>query len=282
MVPFVTEFVSRVGGREHNEDYCAFSEVGQAACWVAADGLGGHRGGELASRSAVEAVLTSFRADPQLSAAALRRHLESAQRSVLAAQAQQPTLSTMRTTIVVLLTDSSRVLWAHMGDSRLYCFENGGSVFHTSDHSVVQMMVDAGDLSPDQIRHHEDRNRLLRCLGEHDGDFRPTILPEPRTLYRGTAFLLCTDGFWENVLDAEMQVDLAKAENAGEWLTFMEDRLLERSNEGDDNYTAMAVMFNSETAATRPEPRRLHHGRTVAVATVNRVKPATGPPQATP
>ena len=280
MVPFVTEFVSRVGGREHNEDYCAFGEVGPAACWVAADGLGGHRGGELASRSAVEAVLTSFRADPQLSAAALQRHLESAQRAVLQAQTQQPTLSTMRTTIVVLLTDSSRALWAHMGDSRLYCFESGGNVLHTSDHSVVQMMVDAGDLSPDQIRHHEDRNRLLRCLGNLDEEFRPTILPEPRPLYRGTAFLLCTDGFWENVLDAEMQVDLAKAENAAQWLAFMEDRLLERSKESDDNYTAMAVIFNSEAAPARPEPHRSHHGRTVAVTTV-RVKSATAPPQAT-
>jgi len=248
-VPFVTEFVCRVGGRDHNEDYCGSLEVGNAVCWVVADGLGGHRGGQTASRTAVEAVLASFRDDPQLSTVALQRHLEAAQHAVGKAQAEQPSLSTMRTTIVVLITDSNLVLWAHVGDSRLYCMENGGIVFRTSDHSVAQMMVDAGDLSLDQIRHHEDRNRLLRCLGNPDGDFRPTILPEPQTLYRRSSFLLCTDGFWENVTEAEMEVDLAKAEVPRDWLTLMEDRLLERATENDDNYTAMAVIFNSEAAS---------------------------------
>jgi PPM family protein phosphatase len=259
-MPFVTDFVSRVGGREHNEDYCGFLEVANAVCWVVADGLGGHRGGETASRIAVEAVLASFRDEPQLKTVALQRHLEAAQQAVVRMQMEQPGLSTMRTTIVVLITDSSCALWGHVGDSRLYCLENGRVAFRTSDHSVVQMMVAAGDLSPDQIRHHEDRNRLLRCLGNPDGEFRPTILPEPRTLYRGTAFLLCTDGFWDNVTDAEMEVDCAKADSAQDWLTLMEDRLLERTTEGDDNYTAMAVTFDSEAAPPPPSALRTRLG----------------------
>jgi len=240
---FVMDSISKPGGREHNEDFCGFLEVGDSVCWVVADGLGGHRGGRTASSTAVGATLGSFRADPQLSAVALQRHLEAAQQAVIQAQIGQPDLSTMRTTIVVLITDPSRVLWAHVGDSRLYCLENGRIAFRTSDHSVVQMMVAAGDLSPDQLRHHEDRNRLLRCLGNPDGDMRPTILPEPRPLGRGAAFLLCTDGFWDNVTDSEMEVDFAKSETPREWLTFMEDRLLERSAEDDDdNYTAIAVI----------------------------------------
>ena len=255
-MPLVTEFVSRPGGREHNEDYCGFVEAGSAVCWVVADGLGGHRGGETASRFAVEAVLASFQSDSQLSSAAMQRHLEAAQQAVLAAQTQQPALSSMRTTIVVLITDSNRVLWAHVGDSRLYCVENGKVAFRTSDHSVVQAMVNAGDLSQDQARHHEDRNRLLRCLGNQEKDFRPTILPEPRPVYRGSAFLLCTDGFWEYVTDPEIEVDFAKAEAAKDWLTLMEVRLLERVSENNDNYTAMAVMFNSETAPVPPSRHR--------------------------
>lgn len=248
-MPFVTGFVSRVGGREHNEDYCNFLDLGPAACWVTADGLGGHRGGEIASRNAVEAVLASFRADPQVSAAALQHHLDAAQAAVLQAQAEQANLSTMRTTIVALIADSTRVQWGHVGDSRLYCLEKGEIAFQTSDHSVVQMLVDAGDLKPEQIRHHEDRNRLLRCLGNQGTDLRPTILTDPRPLSGGSAFLLCTDGFWENVLEREMEVDFAKADDAFDWLTLMEDRLLERATENDDNYTAMAVIFNPEAAA---------------------------------
>jgi serine/threonine protein phosphatase PrpC len=249
---FVTDSLSRIGGRELNEDSYGFLEMNNAACWVVADGLGGHRGGETASRIAVDAALASFHVTPEFSTAALQRHLEAAQEAVLKAQKDQPTLSTMRTTIVVLLTDSLRVLWAHVGDSRLYCLENGHIVFCTKDHSVVQAMVSAGELSPSQIRHHEDRNRLLRCLGNSETDFRPTILSEARTLYRGTAFLLCTDGFWESVTEPEMEVDFAKGEGIRDWLALMEDRLLERVTENNDNYTTIAVKFDSQTAPLSP------------------------------
>ena len=244
-MPFVTDFVSRTGGREINEDYCGFLELGEAACWVVADGLGGYQGGEAAARLAVEATLDSFRANPQLSTAALQSHLEAAQQAVLQAQKAQPRLSTMRTTIVVLITDSKRAFWAHLGDSRLYCFENGRMVFCTSDHSVVQAMVDAGELSREQIRHHEDRNRLLRCLGNPDGEIRPTILEQPRNLIRGTSFLMCTDGFWENITETEMEADFSKAEASGEWLAWMTDRVMERLTKDSDNYTAIVAAFNS-------------------------------------
>jgi serine/threonine protein phosphatase PrpC len=240
-----TDFVSRIGGRELNEDYYGFLEVDESVCWVVADGLGGYRGGEMAARMAVEAVLTSFRDNTELSVAALKRHLQAAQQSVLKAQNEHPELSTMRTTIVVLLSDSRRALWAHVGDSRLYCFDNGQIVSCTSDHSVVQARVSAGELSADQIRYNEDRSRLLRCIGDPKGELRPTILPQPRPLGQGMAFLLCTDGFWEKIREAEMEVDLAKAQNAKGWLALMADRVLERITDDCDNYTAMVVTFDS-------------------------------------
>ncbi len=249
---FLTDCVSRVGGREANEDYCDFWELESAACWVVADGLGGHHGGATASRIAVEAVKASFHADPEFSSAALRRHLEAAQRDILKAQKEQPALSAMRTTIVVAITDLHNILWAHVGDSRLYVFEGGRVVFCTKDHSVVQAMVNAGELSPDNARHHEDRNRLLRSLGNSDGDLRPSIRDERWPLYRGTALLLCTDGLWEHVTEHEMAVDLAKAGSAQDWLARMEGRLLERVAEGHDNYTGLAVLFTSQIAPPAP------------------------------
>ena len=181
-MPFLDHFISRVGGREHNEDACGSKTVEAAACWVVADGLGGHRGGETASRAAVEAVLKSFQTEPQLAAIAMQHHLEAAQQAVLKAQDEQPNLSTMRTTVVVLILDSNLALWGHIGDSRLYCFEKDRIAFRTMDHSVVQMMVAGGEIRPDQVRHHEDRNRLLRCLGNREGEFKPTIPAEPRTI----------------------------------------------------------------------------------------------------
>lgn len=248
-MPFMTESVSRIGGRELNEDSYGFVEINHTACWVVADGLGGHRGGENASRIAVDAALASFRAAPEFSTAAVQRHLDAAQQAILQAQKSEPSLSTMRTTIVMLLTDSLRALWAHVGDSRLYCLEDGHIVFCTKDHSVVQAMVSAGELPASRIRHHEDRNRLLRTLGNGENDFRPTILSEARALRSGTEFLLCTDGFWENVTEAEIEVDFAKAEGNRDWLALMEGRLLERATDDSDNYTAIAVRFDSETSS---------------------------------
>jgi len=248
-MPFVTDFVSRTGGREINEDHCGFLELGESACWVVADGLGGCQGGEAAARIAVEAALNSFKANPRLSTAALQSHLQAAQQAVLQAQKAQPKLSTMRTTIVILITDSIRVFWAHVGDSRLYCFQNGRIVFCTTDHSVVQAMVKAGELSPEQARHNEDRNRLLRCLGNPDGDLRPTTLDHPRNLVRGTSFLMCTDGFWENITETEMEVDFTKVEASGEWLALMTDRVMQHIKDDSDNYTAMVAAFNSAPAA---------------------------------
>ncbi len=245
---FMTEAVSRAGGREINEDSYGFLEVNQSACWVVADGLGGHRGGETASRIAVDAALASFRAGPEFTAAALQRHLEAAQSAILQAQKTQPALSTMRTTIVMLLSDSQRVLWAHVGDSRLYWLKDGHIAFCTKDHSVVQAMVTAGELAASRIRHHEDRNRLLRCLGNEESDFRPTVETEARSLSGGAAFLLCTDGFWENVTEPEIEVDFAKGERTQDWLALMEGRLLERTTEDSDNYTAIAVRFEVEVS----------------------------------
>jgi serine/threonine protein phosphatase PrpC len=241
---FLTESISRAGGRRHNEDYCSFAVSGGIGCWVVADGLGGHRGGQFASRIAVDAVLASFASNAQIGEQALGSHLEAAQNAVMDAQAQQPDLSTMRTTIVVLIADPMRALWAHVGDSRLYCFQNGSIVFQTSDHSVVQRMVDAGELSPSQIRGHEDRNRVLRCLGNSDSEFRPTILSLPHPISRDSAFLLCTDGLWEKVLENEMTVDLAKAVAPSDWLALMENRLLGRAAADDDNYSGIAVMLD--------------------------------------
>jgi serine/threonine protein phosphatase PrpC len=194
----------------------------------------------------VDAALESFRSVHEFSEKALLRHLEAAQDAIVKAKHVQPDLSSMRTTIVLLLADSRRALWAHVGDSRLYCLEHGRIAFCTSDHSVVQMMVKAGELSPEAARHHEDRNRLLRCLGNgEESELRPTILPEPYPLRRGAAFLLCTDGFWQDVSDKEMEADFSHAASSAAWLAAMEVRLRRRLRENSDNYTAMAITYDS-------------------------------------
>ena len=239
---FDTAVLTEAGGRENNEDSCDWRDMGDNACWVVADGLGGHKGGEIAASAATHAVLDSFARNPELSPSALQQHLSAAQAAVQQWQQQDPALAGMRTTLVTLITNSQKVLWGHVGDSRLYWFRDQRLLAQTEDHSVPQALVKAGDLPADKIRGHSDRNRLLRSIGE-PGALRSTVLDRPKAVASGDAFLLCTDGFWEHVMETEMLADLAAAACPAEWLTRLKSRLLTRASGAYDNYSAVSIFF---------------------------------------
>ena len=172
---FVIASISKPGGREDNEDCCNFFQKGERLCAVVADGLGGHRGGEIASRLAVDAILQSFKDSPELSSTALIHHLEKARDDIVNYTKEERSLASMKTTVVAMIVDRESAMWAHVGDSRLYHFHKGRIIYETRDHSVPQAMADAGDIIRDQIREHEDRNRLLRAIGKA-GDLRAIAL----------------------------------------------------------------------------------------------------------
>lgn len=234
---FDTAFLSRTGARANNEDACGYRD----GCWVVADGLGGHGGGEVASRLAVHALLATWNPNAPLRAAALIQGLEAAAAAIHSHQAEDPGLSGMRTTLVVLATDGAHALWAHVGDSRLYLLRGGRVCLQTEDHSVPQALVRAGELTPAGVRDHPDRNRLLRALGDGKPP-RPDLAAAPLELQPGDAFLLCSDGFWEAVTEGEMEVALAKARDAHDWLERMELDLRRQARPDQDNYTALAVL----------------------------------------
>lgn len=237
--------ICRAGGRPSNQDSSACRQEGGAAVWVVADGLGGHRGGEVASRLAVDAVISHWQPAAPLSGQAVKALVLVAQEAILARQQEEPWLASMRTTLVLLLGNADRLIWGHVGDSRLYHIRETAILHQTLDHSVPQALVTAGEILPQQIRGHEDRNMLLRAVGNPEG-VRPTVLPGTVDLAAGDALLLCTDGFWEHVTENEMVVDLAKSATPREWLEKMEIRLLSRCGPNHDNYTAVAVMTSVE------------------------------------
>lgn len=240
MLGFETASLSSPGGRDGNEDWCDFHVNGQSGLWVLCDGLGGHRGGEVASRLAVESALTSFVADPRVTAERLTAHVDRAHAAVLERQRAESDLSGMRTTIVMLLASDEAALWTHSGDSRLYWFRGGKLRGQTRDHSVPQRLADAGEIRLEHIRFHEDRSRLLRSLGarQESGATNGAMdgRPEP-----DDAFLLASDGFWEYVIEPEMEEDLGASTDAQNWLTLMEARLRKRATADSDNYSALAV-----------------------------------------
>ena len=181
----------------------------------------------------------------QMLAAADRQAAEEAERIAQAHQAvrkRQTPDCTMKSTAVVLAVHGTDAAWAHVGDSRLYHFFQGRLDFQTRDHSASQVAVMLGEITPDQIRFHEDRSRILRALGQ-EGDLHAET--GSRTLAPGRhAFLLCSDGFWEYVLEAEMESELRAAKTPQEWLDAMRDRLSRRASADNDNNTAAAVWID--------------------------------------
>jgi serine/threonine protein phosphatase PrpC len=244
--PFLTGKLTEKHQRHRNEDYCDSFWSQGCGCWVVADGLGGHKGGEVASQLAVARVIAAFAKKPEISSEAIERYLAAAQQTLLQRQKEDPRLSGMRTTIVVLVTNEASARWGHIGDSRIYHFRHGRIINQTKDHSVPQALANSGEITNADIRFHEDRHRLLRALGQED-DFRPTIIQDQQALESGEVFLLCTDGFWELVLEAEMEADLNGAASPQEWLQRMERRICTRTGQETgkkhDNYSALAVFY---------------------------------------
>ena len=233
-----TASYSDIGGRARNEDHYKQTLGGaKGICMVLADGLGGHGNGEMASEMACKTICGNWRGE--ISKEALVSLVQEAQKQVLGLHNR---FCSMKTTVVALVTDQSQAVWAHVGDSRLYHFHNRKLVFQTKDHSASQIAVLLGDITPDQIRFHEDRSTVYRALGQ-DGEIK--VEAKEEKLEAGQhAFLLCSDGFWEYVLEAEMEEDLKTANSPEEWLDKMRERLQQRVPAENDNNTAAVLWLD--------------------------------------
>lgn len=234
--------LSQSGGRAVNEDACGFWP-GNGACFcVLSDGAGGHGGGDVASKIVVQQVLEFFRGRPECSADAIIGAMHHANDALLDRQRTRPEVADMRATVVALAIDSYHACacWGHIGDSRLYCFRDGRIVAKTRDDSVVQDLVEAGYLQPHETRQSPERSKLLKALG-HEHAFDPAVSLEPLQLSPGDKFLLCTDGLWEYLDDAELESTSAATSSPREWLRSIEERVLERGSVEQDNYSALAV-----------------------------------------
>jgi serine/threonine protein phosphatase PrpC len=234
---------SCVGGRAHNEDSVAFESSASDWCCVLSDGAGGHSGGAVASAIAVARILAGFKARPTRDPDDLRELILDAHDAVVAAQrGQQNGGPQMQATIVVLVIDASigRAMWGHVGDSRLYLLRRGKIAAMTRDDSVVQWMVDAGHLKAEEARTHPNKNRLFAALGMED-EISPKLSAPASEIQDGDALLLCSDGWWEYLEDADIEASFARAGSLDDWLGAMEHLVSQRGKPGQDNYSALAV-----------------------------------------
>lgn len=232
--------------RDHNED--SFLINASLGLYLVADGMGGHAGGEVASRLTVEVVereLSSLRQSaPEVFSSeppngALRTVLEQAvkeaSREVFERSAADPLLHGMGTTLSGILLLGRSAWIAHVGDSRVYHLRGREISLLTEDHSLVQEQMKAGILTPEEARHSHLRNIITRSVG-FEASVPVDIQEVP--VQAGDLFVLCSDGL-SNLVDEDEILELAESQSA----EALPGTLIELANArgGDDNITAVVI-----------------------------------------
>lgn len=232
--------ISKLGHREINEDSVGTFICDNGAGFVIADGLGGHGNGDIASQIAVNEFKKALECNTELSISQrLDEAIHNAQDAILLEQAHHNSPLQMKTTLATVILKGKTAICGHIGDTRVYVFRHNKIWMRTLDHSVPQMLVLSKAIKEKDIRDHPDRNKILRALGVA-GTVKYDLF-EFETK-KTQAILLCSDGFWENILEAEMCHLLKKSQSVHEWLNQM-CKIVERQaiKQNMDNYSAIAV-----------------------------------------
>ena len=193
--------------RELNEDRYAVVESPSGLAWIVCDGMGGVAGGELAAQLAIDAIRRDLENLPRRPAdQALRGAMLEANR-VIVLRRQNPAFSNMGTTIVASLFNGAEVIVCNVGDSRAYLIRDNAIQQLTTDHTLVQEMVDKGQIRPDEALSHPQAHILTRCIGSEPGldvEFRRFWVWEVPQGEPTDALLLCTDGLYSLISEGEM------------------------------------------------------------------------------
>lgn len=221
--------------RPHNEDnLLALPERG---LFLVADGVGGRRGGEVASQTVVDIFSEEFRSTPQGDPRSIiAATIKAANSAIFHKADDDDELDGMATTIALVLVDEARALVAHVGDSRVYLHDAGRLEQLTDDHSEANEAVRAGLIDPAQAASYARRNVINRALGaevEVEADFRE--LP----LRAGARFLLCSDGITRHIEDTELADLLAGRRSPQQICELLKQLCYDRGAE--DNLTALIV-----------------------------------------
>lgn len=236
--------VSRKGGREKNEDRMGYCYTRESGLFVLADGMGGHPEGEVAAQIALQTVSALFQreARPQVrhSGEFLAAALMAAHQQILRYSSERGMLDTPRTTLVAALVQQSALTWVHCGDSRLYVVRDGQLLTRTRDHSYIEQAA-AGVIRFEQV----NRNILFTCLGSPT---KPVYdVSGPLALQQGDKVLLCSDGLWGSLEDADIVRDLAHKPVA-DAVPDLVEAALRNGGPQSDNVTVIALEWEMPDA----------------------------------
>lgn len=234
--------LSRKGGRKRNEDRMGYCYTREAALFVLADGMGGHCEGDAAAQIALQSMAAQFQAEAKpvikkpadfLSTALLNSHHQ-----ILRYASDKGLPDTPRTTLVAVLLQEGHATWIHCGDSRLYVVRNSEMLLRTRDHSYMEQgehfFTDTS---------HINRNVLFTCLGSPNRPIFDVSLP--MLLQQEDRMLLCSDGLWGNLSDAEIASSIANIERPlSDIVPDLVEEALRRGGASCDNTTVIAFSWD--------------------------------------
>lgn len=236
--------ISRKGGRDKNEDRMGYCYTRTSGIFILADGMGGHPQGEVAAQLALQTISALFQkeAQPEVAdvAAFLTSAVMTAHRQILHFAISRGMLDTPRTTLVAALVQAGAVTWVHCGDSRLYLVRQGELLARTRDHSFFeQRQALAQNVSLSKL---VNRNILFTCLGSPT---KPVFeVTGPIALQQGDRLMLCSDGLWDSLSDAEI-VDQLGHKPVAESVPAMVEQALQKAGDGSDNVTCLALEWET-------------------------------------
>ena len=236
--------VSRRGGREKNEDRMGYCYTRESGLFVLADGMGGHPDGEVAAQIALQTVSAIYQKEARSAVKDpvefLSLALMAAHHQIIRYASEKGMLDTPRTTLVAALVQGTTAHWVHCGDSRLYLVRDGQLVTRTRDHSYLEQHSN-GVIKLERI----NRNILFTCLGSPS---KPVFdVAGPIVLEQGDRILLCSDGLWGTVEDAEIVRQMARA-SVSECVPDLVEQALRKGGEHSDNVTVIAFEWETPDA----------------------------------
>lgn len=227
--------------RSNNQDAYYIDPEGRF--FVVADGMGGHAGGEEASRIAtaeIKAYLSANWGSSKPCAQLLEEALNQANDAILHDQQDHQERADMGTTVVAVIFRDGEPPWAaHVGDSRLYRFRDSKLAQITEDHTWVARAIKVGDITPDEARSHPFRHVLSRCLGRedlHQVDVRQLDIQS------GDRLLLCSDGLTEELIDEKIAYYLQQSPLIDKAAIALVEAAKEQG--GHDNITIVIVALD--------------------------------------
>ncbi len=227
--------------REVNEDACL--ALPRRGLWVVADGMGGHDAGDVASRMIVESLSdVQPHENPADFLDEVEDRLLDVNLSLYQTAAASPVVRTIGSTVVALLVMGRHLVIVWAGDSRAYRLRDGSLEKLTIDHSQVELMVQTGELRPDEAESHPLANVITRAVG---GTEDLNLDVDLREIRDGDRYLLCSDGLYKDLDEDTLARNLAAGDPDAACHALLETAL---AGEASDNITAAVIDFSSDGA----------------------------------